>query len=106
MRIRSDKSSGFEGGEMKDLTRRRFLTHSTIGVAFAGALALVPGVAAALRLPNATSKVGLGKRANGPVVAHVRDLVTGEIAFLVGTERFIVRDRELAMRMHLAARSR
>jgi len=91
---------------MKDLTRRRFLTHTTIGVAFAGALALVPGVAAALRLPATTSKVGLGKKAGGPVIAHVRDLATGEIAFLVGTERFIIRDRELAVRMHSAARSR
>jgi len=91
---------------MKDLTRRRFLTHTTIGVAFAGVLALVPGVAAALKLPAATSKVGLGRKAEGPVIAHVRDLATGEIAFLVGTERFIIRDRELAVRMHSAARSR
>jgi hypothetical protein len=91
---------------MKDLTRRRFLTHSTVGVALAGALALVPGVAAALRLPNPTSKVGLGKKAGGPVIAHVRDLATGEIVFLVGTERFIIRDRELAVRLHSAAPSR
>ncbi len=91
---------------MKDLTRRRFLTHTTIGIAFAGALALVPGVAATLKLPATTSKVGLGKKAEGPVIAHVRDLATGEIAFLVGTERFIIRDRELAVRMHSAARSR
>jgi hypothetical protein len=91
---------------MKDLTRRRFLTHTTIGVAFAAALALVPGVAAALKMPARTSKVGLGKKAEGPVIAHVRDLATGEIAFLVGTERFIIRDRELAVRMHSAARSR
>jgi hypothetical protein len=89
---------------MKDLTRRRFLTHSSIGVAFAGALALVPGVSAALKLPTATPKVGL--KADGPVIAHVRDVATGEIAFLVGTERFIIRDRELAVRMHSAALSR
>jgi hypothetical protein len=92
---------------MKDLTRRRFLTHSSIGVAFAGALALVPGVSAALKLPTATPKVGLGQaKADGPVIAHVRDVATGEIAFLVGTERFIIRDRELAVRMHSAALSR
>jgi hypothetical protein len=36
----------------------------------------------------------------------VRDLASGEIAFLVGSERFIIRDRELALRLHSAAQSR
>ena len=89
---------------MKDLTRRRFLTHTSIGVAFAGALALVPGMATALKLPVAGPKAGAGTAiTGGPVVAHVRDLASGEIAFLVGSERFIVRDRELAVRLHSAA---
>ena len=85
---------------MKDLTRRRFLTHSSIGVAIAGAIALVPGAAAALKLPAATKGKAL---AGGPLVAHVRDFATGEIAFLVGSERLIIRDRELAVRLHAAA---
>ena len=89
---------------MKDLTRRRFLTHTSIGVAFAGALALVPGMATALKLPVAAPKArSRTPIAGGPLVAHVRDLATGEIAFLVGSERFIVRDRELAVRLHSAA---
>jgi hypothetical protein len=89
---------------MKDLTRRRFLTHTSIGVAFAGALALVPGMATVLKLPVAAPKAGAGTAiAGGPLVAHVRDLASGEIAFLVGSERFIVRDRELAVRLHSAA---
>src|SRR6266446_9855848 len=93
------------GGDMKDLTRRRFLTHSSIGVAIAGAIALVPGAAAALRLPAATSKAGAPKAmAGGPLVAHVRDIATGEIAFLVGSERLMIRDRELAVRLHAAAK--
>jgi Mg/Co/Ni transporter MgtE len=96
-----------EGGEMKDLTRRRFLTHTSIGVVFAGALALVPGAAAALKLPVAAPKAG-GRAAiaGDPLVAHVRDFATGEIAFLVGSQRFIVRDRELAARLHSAAQRR
>jgi len=40
------------------------------------------------------------------LAVHIMKLATGEIAFLVGTERFIIRDRELAVRMHSAARSR
>lgn len=92
---------------MKDLTRRRFLTRSSIGVVFAGAFALVPGVSAAMKLPSGVPKRGARTAiAGGPFVAHVRDLATGEIAFLVGSERFIVHDRELAGRLHSAALSR
>jgi hypothetical protein len=99
---------------MKDLTRRNFLTRSSIGLAFAGAIALIPGMAAALKLPATAPKlpatapklpVAAPKAAAaGPLVAHVRDVATGEIAFLVGSERFIIRDRELAVRLHSAAR--
>jgi hypothetical protein len=97
----------FEGGDMKDLTRRRFLTRSSIGVVLTGALALVPGIATALKLQLAAPKAGAGGAiASGPFIAHVRDLATGEIAFLVGSERFIIRDRELAVRLHSAALSR
>jgi hypothetical protein len=39
-------------------------------------------------------------------VAHVRNLATGEIAFLVGSDRFVIRDPELAVRLHTAARQR
>ena len=89
---------------MKDLTRRNFLTRSSIGLALGGAIALVPAMAAALKLPMSTSKVGARSAiAGGPLVAHVRDLATGEIAFLVGSERFIIRDRDLAVRLHSAA---
>lgn len=92
---------------MKDLTRRTFLTRSSIGFAFAGALALVPTVAAAMRLPGATPRARARSAvAGGPVVAHLRDLATGEIALLVGSERYIVRDRELAGRLHSAVPSR
>ena len=92
---------------MKDLTRRRFLTRSSIGVVFTGALALVPGIATAMKLQLAASKAGAHATvASGPFIAHVRDLASGEIAFLVGSERFIIRDRALAVRLHSAALSR
>ena len=92
---------------MKDLTRRRFLTSGSIGVVLTGALALVPGIAAAMKLQLAAPKSGDGTAmASGPFIAHVRDLASGEIAFLVGSERFIIRDRALAVRLHSAALSR
>ena len=91
---------------MKDLTRRRFLTHSSIGVALAGAVALVPGVATAMKLPAKARSGAHTANTNGPVIAHVRDLASGEIAMFVGSERFIISDRELAVRLHAAAMSR
>ena len=91
---------------MKDLTRRKFLTRSSIGVVFAGALGLVPGIAAAMKWQLAAPKGAKTAIASAPFIAHVRDLATGEIAFLVGSERFIIRDRALAVRLHSAALSR
>jgi len=92
---------------MKDLTRRRFLARSSIGVVFAGAFALVPGASAAVKLAAGPPRAGTRTAiAGGPFVAHIRDLATGEIAFLVGSERFIIHDRELAGRLHSAALSR
>jgi hypothetical protein len=89
---------------MKDLTRRRFLTRSSVGVAFAGAIAVVPAMAAAMKLPGATPKLPAGTPiAAGPLVVHVRDLASGEIAFLVGSQRLIIRDPDLAVRLHAAA---
>jgi hypothetical protein len=88
---------------MNDLSRRRFLTHTSIGIAFAGALAVVPGVATALKLP-APSTGGAQAMSSEPLVAHVRDLASGEIALLVGTEQVISRDRDLAARLYAAAR--
>jgi hypothetical protein len=92
---------------MKDLSRRRFLSHGSLGLAFASVIALVPGMSAAMKLPVGASTAGARTAmAGGPVIAHIRDLATGEIAFLVGSERFIVHDRELAVRLHSAAPSR
>jgi|HubBroStandDraft_6_1064221.scaffolds.fasta_scaffold1712532_1 hypothetical protein len=92
---------------MKDLTRRRFLTRSSVGVAFAGALAVVPFMAGAMKHPGASPMLASGSATTaGPLVAHVRDFATGEIAFLVGSRRFIVRDPDLAVRLHSAAAKR
>jgi hypothetical protein len=88
---------------MNDLTRRGFLRNSSIGMALAGALAVVPGLATILRLPAPTI-AGATLSTTEPLVAHVRDLSTGEISLLVGTDHVIQRDRELAARLYAAAR--
>src|SRR5260370_39820654 len=106
LRITCRQSSGFEGGKMKGLTRRSFLSRSTVGVALAGALAMVPFIATAIK-QQATTPPGIARTAipgGGPLVAHVRDLASGEVAVLVGSQRFVIRDRELAVRLHAAPR--
>jgi hypothetical protein len=67
---------------------------------------MVPFMATAIK-QQATTARGIARTAmpgGGPLVAHVRDLASGEIAFLIGSERFVIRDRELAVRLHAAAR--
>ena len=72
----------------------------------AGALAAVPGFSAVLKMPAAgSSTLPAGTFAAGePLIAHVRDVQTGEIALLVGTDQVIHRDAELAARLYNAAR--
>jgi len=88
---------------LNDVSRRRFLTRSSLGVAFAGALAVVPGLATTLKLPFSAYK-GPASAITEPLVAHVRDLTSGEISLLVGTDQVIHRDAELAARLYAAAR--
>lgn len=91
---------------MNDLSRRRFLSHGSVGLAFAGALAVVPGLSAALKLRAPAVLVGSQPALAGPLVAHVRDLASGEILLLVGTEQVIQHDRDLAARLYAATRRR
>jgi hypothetical protein len=84
---------------MSDLTRRRFLSRGSF--ALAGALAVVPVVAGAVKLTGAAPIPG---DTSVPLIVHVRDVASGEISMLVGTEQVIVRDHALALRLYAAAR--
>ena len=86
---------------MAQVSRRRFLTHGSIGVALAGVLAAVPGLGAVLRTPVS---VPTGANMAEPLIAHVRDLNSGEISLMVGTKHVIQRDVDLAARLYNAAR--
>jgi len=90
---------------MAELTRRSFLTHASIGVGVAGG-ALVGGLAAMPGWAEAQMPaVAVTEPVEG-LIAHVRDVSTGEIAVMVGTREVIHRDRSLAMRlMDVAQRS-
>ncbi len=85
------------------VSRRSFLSRGSVGIAIAGALATVPGLTSVLRLPQpratGTSSALIGQ----PLVAHVRDMSSGEVSLMVGTDHVIVRDTELAARLYGAA---
>lgn len=74
----------------------------------AGVTAGVPHLEAAtasthVASPKVAAKQPQPAAFSGPVVAHVRDLSTGEIALMVGEREFIYRDPELVARLLNAA---
>jgi hypothetical protein len=98
---------------MAGVSRRTFLGRGSLAVAAAGVLSSVPGLsgllgAAETEAPGAEASVA-GTEAGAanlsePLVAHVRDLSSGEISLFNGTREVIVRDPQLANRLVRAAR--
>lgn len=87
---------------MSNLTRRSFLTRSSIGVATAAALAAIPGAAIVTRQARRSATWNPTATLDEPLMAHVRDLNSGEILLLVGTREVVYKDVELARRLHAA----
>ncbi len=90
---------------MTPTTRRAFLQRTTVGMAAAGALAAVPVFATKIITGPDGGAAAAGGAAAGPLVAHVKDLASGEISLLIGTREVIHRDRALAARLYSAARA-
>lgn len=89
---------------MANLTRGRFLKQGSAtvaGVAAAGVLAGAPHLTA-----HAAPALSVGERpaVQGPLVAHVRDIASGEVALMVGAREVVVHDHELVARLLKAAR--
>jgi len=95
------------------VSRRAFLGRGSLAVAAAGVLSTVPGLSGLLGVaetegPAADASVA-GADAGGanlsePLVAHVRDLSTGEISLFNGTQEVVVRNPQLANQLARAAR--
>ena len=90
---------------MAEVTRRRFLVQSSLGLSAAAA-----GAAVAVAAPRVLSAAAPapardlnGVELDGPLVAHVRSVATGEVSLMVGTTETVVRDRELVNRLLGAA---
>jgi len=95
---------------MVEVSRRRFLAETSLGIGVGIAtVAAFRNAAVALSAPatrqNALAVDPLpgaplaGMRLLEPMVVHVRDVATAEIAVLVGTQEFIYRDPELVARL-------
>jgi hypothetical protein len=89
---------------MAKLARRGFLKRTTASVATIGVMASVPAALTAMSdAPQITetAQVDLSSFAltEGPMIAHVSNVATGEVSLLVGTQEIIFRDPELVMRL-------
>ena len=89
---------------MAKLARRGFLKRTTASVATIGVMASVPAALTALSdAPQITETVQTDlsslSLAEGPLIAHISNLATGEISLLSGTQEIIFRDPDLVMRL-------
>ena len=89
---------------MKDLNRRLFLKQTSVGAAALGLLSSLPALAAIPNLPQATRPEVPAAAFSGPMIAHVSDLATGEVALLQGAREIIFHDPQLVARLIKAAR--
>jgi hypothetical protein len=97
---------------MSPLNRRDFLKGGSMAVAAAGVVSAMPmalpalaGTAGASTTSDGAddNEVETGGQLDQPLVAHVRDLETGEIGIFFGETEVVHKDRKLAAQIHRAA---
>lgn len=82
---------------MADLTRRKFLAQASLSVAGSGVALAALGK---LPLPRSSASSRKARAASqGPIVAHVRNAETGEVAVMTGSNEVVYRDPELVERL-------
>ena len=82
---------------MADLSRRKFLAQASLSVA-GSAVALA--ALGKLPIPRSTASSRKARAASqGPIVAHVRNAETGEVAVMTGNREVVRRDPELVDRL-------
>ncbi len=84
---------------MAKLTRRVFFKQTTASVATLGVLAAAPGLVAVSEDPEVVENDLSTFALPATLIAHVRDLATGEVALMVGTQEIVYRDPDLVMRL-------
>ncbi len=98
-----------KGGVMENVSRRKFLGRTTTAAAAVGTIAAVPGIPGVLNVgrPTASSAaptIPEGATLGEPIVAHVRDLATGEIDLFAGTRQVTIRDPQVVAKLFKASR--
>ena len=97
---------------MPGLSRRSFLTRGSLVVAAGGVATALPGVGSLLQVGEAdapevtgaaTDAEAAAADVSGPLVAHIKDLQTGEISLYRGEQEVTLRDPSTAARLHRAA---
>jgi hypothetical protein len=98
---------------MPGLSRRSFLGRSSLALAAGGIATTLPGLgsileAAPAEAPEVEGAASEGEIAaadlNGPMIAHVKDLRTGEISLFHGQTEVSFKDPGLATRLYRASR--
>jgi hypothetical protein len=105
---------------MAQLSRRLFLRNSSLAVAGAGVMSQLPFLSGLVGAGEADAPAAADAATAGtdaatagtdtgaasltePLVAHVRDLSTGEIGIFNGTREVVFNDPQLAARLYRAA---
>lgn len=89
---------------MSKLTRKGFLGKTTVGAAAIGAMVVAPGISHVTEADAAPELKLRPEELTSPLVAHVRDFRTGEVAVMVGTREVVYRDPQFVKRLLKAAR--
>ena len=88
---------------MTDLNRRSFLKQTSVGAATLGWLSSLPAFAVISQSPHGSMPEAPATGCSEPMIAHVSDVATGEVALLVGAREIIFRDPQLVSRLIEAA---
>jgi hypothetical protein len=95
--------------ERSGLSRRLFLTRSSLTVMAAGVASAVPVLPAVVtsaetEAPEVETEIGEAESLEGPLVAHVKNLQTGELSLYSGEREVNILDRGLAARLFNATK--
>jgi hypothetical protein len=101
---------------MNEVSRRLFLKGGSAAVVAAGAISAIPGLPALVGVADtqgpadvgaaetAVSEVESSSSMDEPIIAHIRDLGTGEIGLFSGTKEITVLNPQLAASLFRAMR--
>jgi len=97
---------------MSGVSRRVFLKGGSAAIVAAGAISAIPGLPALVGAAETQAPADVGTadaavtdaESSAPLIAHIRDLSTGEISLFNGTREITVLDPGLAQSLARALR--